>query len=172
MSDRVTLRAAEADDEPFLREVYASTRALELASVPWGAERKAQFCDMQFDAQDTDYRRNYPAAQFLIIVQAGTSIGRLYVDRRETEIHILDIALLPAHRGRGIGSRLLRDLQAEALASGKRVTIYVEKFNPALHLYQRLGFRQIDDVGVYLLMEWLDAPRCDADEKGAAKPRA
>jgi ribosomal protein S18 acetylase RimI-like enzyme len=154
MSDPVTLRAATADDEPFLREVYASTRALELAAVPWTDGQKAQFCDMQFDAQDTDYRRNYPAAQSLIIARSGTSVGRLYADRRETEIHILDIALLPAHRGRGIGGGLLRDLQEEARAAGKTLGIHVEKFNPALRLYERLGFRPKEDLGVYLLMEW------------------
>jgi ribosomal protein S18 acetylase RimI-like enzyme len=154
MTVPATLRAAIADDEPLLREVYASTRAVELAMVPWSEEQKAQFCDMQFTAQDTDYRRNYPAAQFQIIVQAGTSIGRLYVDRRESEIHVLDITLLPAHRGKGIGSGLLRDLQDEARAAGKSLGIHVEKFNPALRLYERLGFRAKEDQGVYLLMEW------------------
>jgi microcystin-dependent protein len=64
------------------------------------------------------------------------------------------IALLPEHRRAGIGTKLLRTLQNEARTAGKTLTIHVEKFNPALRLYQRLGFRQIEDKGVYLFLEW------------------
>ena len=65
----------------------------------------------------------------------------------------MDIALLPEHRGNGVGSSLLRDLLAEADADGKRVTIHVERLNPALRLYERLGFSVAEDKGVYLLLE-------------------
>jgi ribosomal protein S18 acetylase RimI-like enzyme len=78
----------------------------------------------------------------------------LYVARWEREIRIMDIALLPEDRGAGIGTKLLRELQEEARAAGKSLTIHVERFNPALGLYERLGFQQIEDKGVYLLMEW------------------
>ncbi|MCX6982627.1 MAG: GNAT family N-acetyltransferase [Verrucomicrobia bacterium] len=142
------------EDGPFLEAVYSSTRAAELAMVPWSAEQKAAFCRMQFTAQHTDYQRNYPAAAYGIIERGGTALGRLYVDRRESEIHILDITLLPEHRGAGLGTRLLRGLQEEARAAGKALGIHVEKFNPALRLYERLGFRAKEDLGVYLLMEW------------------
>ena len=154
MSDSLRLRAVTPEDEQFLRTVYASTRADELARVPWGDEQKRAFTDMQFAAQDTDYRRNYPTAQFSIIEVRGVPAGRLYVDRCKKEIRILDIALLPDHRRVGIGTKLLRELQDEARTAGKALTIHVERFNPALHLYQRLGFRQIEDKGVYLFLEW------------------
>jgi GNAT superfamily N-acetyltransferase len=154
MSDSLRLRAVTPEDEQFLRTVYASTRADELARVPWGDEQKRAFTDMQFAAQDTDYRNNYPAAQFSIIEVRGVPVGRLYVDRCKTEIRILDIALLPDHRRAGIGTKLLRELQDEARLAGKTLNIHVERFNPALHLYQRLGFGQIEDKGVYLFLEW------------------
>jgi ribosomal protein S18 acetylase RimI-like enzyme len=109
---------------------------------------------MQFAAQDADYRRNYPDAQYSIIEVQGVPAGRLYVDRCSKEIRIIDIALLPEHQRTGIGTKLLRALQDEARAAGKTLTIHVEKFNPALRLYQRLGFRQIEDKGVYLFLEW------------------
>jgi ribosomal protein S18 acetylase RimI-like enzyme len=80
--------------------------------------------------------------------------GRFYVHRREREIRLMDIALLPEHRGRGIGSALLHDLFAEAAAAGKRVTVHVEEYNPARRLYERLGFKKIGEHGVYHLMEW------------------
>jgi GNAT superfamily N-acetyltransferase len=73
---------------------------------------------------------------------------------RTTRSASSDIALLPEYCNRGIGTTLLRDLQSEAAAAGKPLRIHVERFNPTLRLYERLGFRQIDDRGVYLFMEW------------------
>ena len=160
MSRTITLRPAHADDEPFLYEVYAGTRADELAQLDWDAGQKGQFLRMQFTAQRDFYRAQFPAAEFMVIMAQDQSVGRLYVDRREDEIRIVDIALLPAHRNAGIGSRLLGDLLTEAAEDGKPVRIHVERFNPALRLYERLGFTQKGDNGVYYLMEWLpDASR-------------
>jgi len=152
--DSPRLRAATSDDKQFLRAVYASTRAEELAQVAWSDEQKRAFTDMQFAAQDADYRQNYPAAQYSIIEVQGVPAGRLYVDRCEKEIRIIDIALLPEYRRARIGTKFLQALQDEARAAGKALTIHVEKFNPALRLYQRLGFKQIVDKGVYLFLEW------------------
>jgi ribosomal protein S18 acetylase RimI-like enzyme len=148
------LRAATPEDEQFLRAVYAGTRAEELARVPWSDEQKRAFTEMQFAAQDAHYRRHYPGAQYSIIEVQGIPAGRLYVDRWKKEIRIIDIALLPEHRRDGIGTKLLRELQDEARTAGKAITIHVEKFNPALNLYRRLGFQQIEDKGVYLFLEW------------------
>jgi ribosomal protein S18 acetylase RimI-like enzyme len=154
----VTLRPVTPEDVSFLAGVYASTRWDELAPTGWSDEEKAVFCRRQFDAQSAHYRENYPDASFQVIERDGVSIGRLYVAPWEKEIRIVDISLLPEHRGSGIGTKLLHDLQDEARAAGKSLTIHVERFNPALQLYQRLGFQQIEDKGVYLLMEWNAAP--------------
>ena len=86
----------------------------------------------------------------------GWPVGRLYVARWEKEIRIVDITLLPEFRGTGIGTKLLRDLQTEARSACKSLTIHVERFNRALTLYQRLGFKEVEDKGVYLLMRWSD----------------
>lgn len=154
MDESLALRPITPGDVPFLAGVYASTRWDELEPTGWSDEEKAVFCRRQFDAQSAHYLENYPGASLQIIERAGVSIGRLYVARWEREIRIMDIALLPEHRGAGIGAKLLRELQEEAHAAGKSLTIHVERFNPALRLYQRLGFQQIEDKGVYLLMEW------------------
>jgi ribosomal protein S18 acetylase RimI-like enzyme len=151
----LTLRPIGAGDEAFLRQVYASTRTEELARVPWTDARKGAFLQMQFDAQRRDYQRNYPDAAYQVVLRDGRPVGRLYVERREDEIRILDIALLPEHRGAGLGSSLLRGLLAEADREDKPVRIHVERFNPALRLYQRLGFTPIGDSGVYFFMERL-----------------
>jgi ribosomal protein S18 acetylase RimI-like enzyme len=150
----LSLRPITPEDVSFLAGVYASTRAEELAVTGWSDEEKAVFCRRQFDAQSAHYRENYPGASLQIIERDGISIGRLYVAHWEREIRIMDIALLPEFRGAGIGTELLRDLQEEARSAGKSLTIHVERFNLALQLYQRLGFQQVEDKGVYLLMRW------------------
>jgi ribosomal protein S18 acetylase RimI-like enzyme len=145
-------RPIGAGDLPFLAELYASTRTEELAHVGWSESQKAAFLEMQFRAQHADYMTNYPAASFELIVEDGVAIGRRYLDRRSAEWNLVDITLLPAHRGRGIGTRLMRDLLADADRAGVRVTIYVESFNRARRLYERLGFQAIGETGVYSLM--------------------
>ena len=148
------LRPITPADMSFLARVYASTRWDELAPTGWSDEEKAIFCRRQFDAQSAHYAAAYPGASFQVIERDSVAIGRLYVARWEKEIRIVDISLLPEARGTGIGTKLLRDLQDEARSAGKSLTIHVERFNRALQLYQRLGFQEIEDKGVYLLMSW------------------
>jgi GNAT superfamily N-acetyltransferase len=150
----ISLRPITPADESFLAHVYASTRWDELAPTGWSDEQKTVFCRRQFDAQSAHYREHYPDASFQIIERNGEPVGRVYVARWEREIRIVDISLLREARGTGIGTKLLRDLQEEARSAGKSLTIHVERFNRALALYQRLGFKEIEDKGVYLLMEW------------------
>lgn len=160
----ITLRPIQPEDHAFLYRVYASTRMDELAPLDWEEAQIAAFLRMQFTAQHIYYQQHCPAAAFDIILHNDQPIGRLYVDRRPEEIRIVDIALLPEHRHQGIGRALLEGILAEAAAARKPVRIHVEKFNPALRLYQRLGFRQLSDTGVYFLMEWLpDAHHIDED---------
>jgi ribosomal protein S18 acetylase RimI-like enzyme len=147
------LRPAGPDDAELLYEIYASTREVELAVVPWDASAKETFLRMQFKAQDNYYRTTYPRTSYDLIVSQDRVLGRLYVDRSGPEWQVIDIALLPEHRGKGIGTRLLTQILAEATAAGKPVQIYVEHLNPARHLYARLGFTQIEDQGIYLLLE-------------------
>ena len=148
------LRPITPQDEPFLARLYASTREQELAQSNWSGEEKGRFCRMQFNAQTADYKRNYSDASFDVIEHDGAAAGRLLVLRDEGKIHIIDIALLPEHRGAGLGTKFLRELQEEAKAAGKKLSIHVEQFNPARRLYERMGFKQVEEKGVYLLMEW------------------
>ena len=90
-----------------------------------------------------------------MITLAGEPVGRLYLETRETRLHIVDIALMPAQRGRGTGTAILAALQQAARANGRGVGIFVEKFNPALRLYRRLGFAEIANHEIYFEMEWL-----------------
>ena len=119
----------------------------------WGEAEKEVFLRMQFNAQHTFYMDRFQHAAYDVILLDGEPVGRLYVDRREDEIRIIDIALLPEHRRKGIGSRLLSGILAEADMAGLPVRIHVERNNPALGLYHRFGFREIGDQGVYYLLE-------------------
>jgi ribosomal protein S18 acetylase RimI-like enzyme len=150
----LSFRPIGDEDLPFLADLYASTRWDELAAVPWTDEQKRAFLRSQFDAQHDHYRKHYPKAGFDVVLVDGGQAGRLYVDEWAEEIRLVDIALLPEHRGRGLGTRLLAGVMERAATAGKPLTIHVEGFNPALSLYERLGFRRIGEHGPYLLMEW------------------
>ncbi len=154
MDESLSLRPVTPADVAFLARVYASSRADELAVTGWSEGQKAAFCRSQFDAQSAYYSENYPGASFQVIERDGVPVGRLYVARWEKEIRIVDITVLPEFRGSGTGTKLLRDLQEEACAVGKCMTIHVERFNRALELYQRLGFQIVEEQEVYLLMQW------------------
>lgn len=153
-ANNINLRPARAEDEAFLCAVYGSTREQELALTPWNEEQRAAFISFQFAAQQQFYQTEYPRAEHQIILRNNEPIGRLYVDRRETERRILDITLLPAARGQGIGTLLIKQLMAEAAATGKAVTIHLETFNPARALFARLGFVPVGDNGMHTLYEW------------------
>ena len=149
----VALRPIRDADESFLLSVYASTREEELAVVPWTDDQKATFVKLQFDAQHAHYQEHFRGASFDVVLVAGQPAGRLYVGRWPREIRIVDISFLPEHRGRGLGTEILQGLFAEGRAAGRPVSFHVERFNPALRLYERLGFRMVEDKGIYLLME-------------------
>jgi ribosomal protein S18 acetylase RimI-like enzyme len=148
------LRPATDEDREHLLAVYASTRVEELDQVPWAAGQREWFLGMQFEAQDREYRRANPLGSFDVIEVDGAPAGRLYVDRRPGDLRIVDVALLPAYRGRGIGALLIGDLQRAAASEGRIVSIHVEVHNRAAGLYRRLGFVLAEDLGVYRRMEW------------------
>lgn len=150
----ITLRPVEPDDDEFLCRVYGSTREPELALLDWDEAQKRAFVRMQYEAQDRYYREHYRGMSYDVILVDGELAGRLWVARSPAEIRVMDIALLPGFRGRGIGTGLLGGLQAEAAEAGKALSIHVEQDNPARRLYERLGFRPVAEQGLYTLMEW------------------
>jgi ribosomal protein S18 acetylase RimI-like enzyme len=122
--------------------------------VPWTSDQQQAFIRSQFAAQQDHYAQKYPAASHDIIVSDNRQVGRLYVARLDHEIRIVDITVLPGERSAGIGSHLIRQLLAEAERTGRAVRIYVEEFNPSLHLFERLGFSPTEQQGFHLLMQW------------------
>lgn len=151
---QTALRPITDDDRDFLFRLYASTREEELRGVDWSDAQKEAFLRMQFDAQHHAYTTNYPGAELSVVLVDGVPAGRLYLHQREDELRIVDVALMPAYRGRGLGGALLRQVQQRAQALGLAARIHVELYNPAQRLYARLGFVKIGESGVYHLLEW------------------
>jgi ribosomal protein S18 acetylase RimI-like enzyme len=154
VKNNITFLPITDDDLDFLYRVYTSTREDELAVTDWNDAQKEEFLKMQFNAQHTYYQEHYPEAAFQIILLNNQPIGRLYLDRMDKEFRLIDIALLPEQRNKGIGTGLRKDVMEEAAKEKKPVRIHVEEFNPALRLYERLNFTKIEMRGVYWFMEW------------------
>ena len=150
----ITLRNATDDDDSFLRDVYASTRKQEMAMVPWNEEQREAFLRMQFDAQHFHYHSRFPEASYQIVLSDEDPVGRLYVLRQEDEIRIMDITLLPQYRNAGIGKKLLKEIQNEADATARAVSIWVESFNPSTRLFESLGFSRVQEDGLNCLFEY------------------
>lgn len=170
------LRPEAAGDLEFLAALYASTRWEELAPVDWPEAAKREFLDQQFQLQHAHYLQHYAGAEMLLIVAARQArqllesqpdahwpdpasnehdlIGRIYFRAGSTEVRLMEIALLPAYRGRGIGCCLVQTLQAQAAQRGVDITLHVEPDNRAQRLYQRLGFKLIEQRGVYDFLGW------------------
>jgi ribosomal protein S18 acetylase RimI-like enzyme len=149
-----TLRDAGPDDEPFLLQVFACTRAAELALVPWTDEQRADFLQMQFNAQHSHYHERYPDADYKVILRDDEPVGRLYLLREKELIRIMDITVLPQYRNCGTGSDLIRGVLDEAVNSGRNVQIYVETFNPSFELFKKIGFSILEEEGINYLLEW------------------
>jgi ribosomal protein S18 acetylase RimI-like enzyme len=153
----ITVRSVTAADDGFLRAVYAAGRADEVAAFGWPAEQVAAFLAMQGDAQRRHFRSAWPRALDGVVEAGGVPVGRLYVDRGPAAVTVLDIALLASARGAGIGTALLRGLQAEAAALDVPVELLVVAENRARRLYERLGFRGTDagsEPATHLALRW------------------
>lgn len=150
----ITLRDVREDDAPFLFQLYCELREPELHAVGLKDEERGSLLEMQFRVQASGYEAQFAEAQHQIVEFGGKPIGRILVDRSGSPITLVDINFLPAARGRGIGTRLLRDLLDEAAAEAASVRLKVALGNPARRLYSRLGFESLGDDGVYEQLEW------------------
>ena len=149
----ISLRPFRPDDQEFLFELYASTRLHEIAGFGWPAAQQEIFLRMQFNAQYRAYEAAYGQAEHQIMEQDGKPVGRIMVLWEKDFALLVDIALLTEHRGRAIGGDLLRDLIEKSTRAGVPLRLQVLKTNPALRLYQRLGFISTGEDQMYIQME-------------------
>lgn len=151
-SASITFRPIADEDHEFLYRLYASTRLSEMSATGWNDGQVEAFLRMQFGLQHTQYMNNKEAA-FDLIISEDIPMGRLYVNRKEDRIHVIDIALLPEFRRMGIGGSILRNLAEEADERGLMMSLYVEMNNPILPFYRSIGLREIELRGIYYYME-------------------
>jgi ribosomal protein S18 acetylase RimI-like enzyme len=151
----VALRPAAAEDEPLLLEIYASTRADELAQIPWAEAQREAFLRMQLAARDRSYRMYYQGLEDSVILFENRPAGRLLVVRGREEYRLADIALLPEYRRAGLGTALVKELMSEAGRRGLPLRLQVEKSNAhARRLYERLGFATTGENDTHFQMEY------------------
>jgi ribosomal protein S18 acetylase RimI-like enzyme len=162
----ISYRPKTGDDLPFIERLYASTRAEEMAMTGWPEAFQRQFIAQQQFAQSRQLELNHPGAEWLIIERGGEPVGRLYVEDRDSDLWLVDIALMPETRGAGIGTAVLRDLLEQGREAGKPVGLTVFKANKARHLYAKLGFVATRETEVYDEMVWRGDPDGGAGETG------
>jgi len=150
----ITLRDAVADDLPFLARLYGETRRREVSAWGWPQEQQEWFLRMQFDAQRRSYRASFPDALDRIVRREDISIGRLLTKQDGTSMRLIDIALIEEQRQQGIGTYLLHNLLQECQTQGSTLQLHVARGNPAMRLYQRLGFAETRGDQMYIEMEW------------------
>jgi ribosomal protein S18 acetylase RimI-like enzyme len=150
----VTLRPEQPADEPFLFEVYASTREEELNLTGWTAAMRNAFLNQQFKAMRQGYAGMFPQGVFSIILLEGRPIGRQVVDRNTERICVVDVALLPPFQCQGIGTALMEAVLRLAVGENLPVRLHVVRDNRALNLYRRLGFQPLGEMDAYQEMEW------------------
>ena len=151
----VSVRPVTAGDEDFLLEVYKSSRGDDLRGLGWAEDRISEFLSMQYEAQQRFYESEYKRAADEIVLLAGKPAGRMTVERRDYEIRCVDLALLPEHRGGGVGAFLIAKLQDEARRVNKPLRFQVIRFNRAVNLFERLGFVRTSETGTHFQMEWM-----------------
>ena len=150
----ISVRPVTVEDEDLLLEIYKSSRGDDLRGLGWAEDRISEFLGMQYEAQQHFDESEYKQAADEIILWKGEPAGRLIVERREHKIRCVDVALLPAHRNRGIGTFLIRKLQDEARHERKPLRLRVIRFNRAVSLFERSGFVRTSETGTHFQMEW------------------
>jgi len=154
MSLLLSERPTAAGDGDFLFRLYASTRAEEVAAFGWPPAMQESFLRMQFQARRQSYDAVYPDSAGAILLSDGAEAGAVMVWRGPTEIRLLDIALLPEFRNRGLGKLWINRLIGEARAARLPLRLSVLRGNPAGRLYERLGFVELPSAGsMYIEME-------------------
>lgn len=151
------LRPEQNEDRDFRFRLFCDSRLPEFALLAQqvGPDAYAQIMRTQFQAQTTSYRAEFPRARFDVVELAKVPIGRIVVDRPGDMVHIVDQAVVPSMRNRGIGTALMRALMDEAARAGLPVRLKVASNNdPSMRLYLRLGFVPIEAAALYIDMEW------------------
>jgi ribosomal protein S18 acetylase RimI-like enzyme len=153
--ESITRRPATEDDQQLLLELYKNSRGDDLRGLGWSEDRIGEFLEMQYEAHQNFLSNDHPELDDQIVLSAGEPVGHLAFEQRTNEFRLVDISLAPASRNRGTGTFLIQELQAEAAAAKRPLRLQVIRFNRAVVLFERLGFRRTSETGTHFQMEWL-----------------
>ena len=148
------LRPATARDDDLMGALFADARSDQVGALGLDADSGAAFLGMQRRAQQRHYRVAFPHAVDSVVEIDGEAAGRVLLAEADGELRLVDVALLPAHRGRGVGTTLLKSLQELASCARVPLRLSAARDGRARRLYERLGFSPTADDGVHVAMEW------------------
>lgn len=149
----LSLRPATPNDELFLYRLVYENLTESLMASAWDPTVREPLLKMQIEGQRASYAAQFPSADYAIIMYDGEAIGRLILDRTQESHYLVDITILKKFRNAGIGTWLMRAICTEAELVRKPLRLQVFVINRAKALYQRLGFRMIEDRQVTWVME-------------------
>jgi ribosomal protein S18 acetylase RimI-like enzyme len=158
----VIQRLAGPRDEELIHRLFASSRASELELGGLAPAQVEALLRMQLVARDRQYRGADADVEHTVVVVDGEDVAALWVARDGARIHLLDIAVLPEQRGRGIGTALIRELQEEAAATGCTLHLHVARTNAAAALYAHLGFHATGGDDMHQAMTWAPVSSLEA----------
>jgi ribosomal protein S18 acetylase RimI-like enzyme len=143
------LRPAGPADEVFTRELFSTVRAAQFAAGGLSGPILDEVIAQQFRSQTAGYAAQFPEAISLIVMQQAVAVGRLLLDCASERWHIIDIALLPAECGRGLGSEIFDALESSARQRGiAALTLSVLASNSAARrFYLQRGFAEAREAG-------------------------
>jgi ribosomal protein S18 acetylase RimI-like enzyme len=150
----LTLRDGGNGDDDLLRQLFETGRGAPLLSCDLPPVLVDQLIAHQLVARQRDHARNHPLARRQIVLTGDGPVGSLSVDRTGEPWYLVDLAVLPTARGRGIATELLARLLAEAGAARVAVELHVDAENPAERLYRRNGFTETAREGPDLRLRW------------------
>ncbi|MCY1271208.1 hypothetical protein D9M68_247700 [compost metagenome] len=136
---RLSVRVASAADEPWMRQLFAQLRGLDPAMIA----ACPALLEQQWLLQQRVFASHYPEARTQLVLLDDSPIGLLTLHEDASTIRLLEIGLEARYRGCGHGEWLLGDLTRRADRQRKALELAVMAHNPAIRLYQRLGFRTL-----------------------------
>lgn len=139
---RFTTRPASEDDYDFLYGLHVAALK-DYVAQSWGWEDTVQ---------ERMFREGFDPSKVEILVVDGRDVGVLSLERRDDEIFISSIEILPEWQNRGLGTAVIQNVRREARNLGLPVGLRVLKVNPARRLYKRLGFSVVEETATHF---WL-----------------
>jgi ribosomal protein S18 acetylase RimI-like enzyme len=149
---RTSLRPSTPADADFLRNLFTVDKAAEFAAQGLPETVYQPLIDMQYRGRTATFSAQHPRAATWIIESEGIAAGQYTLEETPQGSRLIDLAILPEYRNHGLATGVLQQLMREAATAG--LALRVNKGNPAVRLYTRLGFQVANEDEVSCEMVW------------------